>query len=116
MGCGSWLWWLMVAGCLGGLRFWCGGLWVLFWWLFGWFGLVDVWGSGFLGVGLDWCLAGFDGGGSDLDFWWGFRWLWVVIWRLWVSILSRWVGIGGGGVGWFNFGDWLVVMVLELWW
>ena len=116
MGCGSWLWWLMVAGCLGGFRFWCGGLWMLFWWLFGWFGLVDVWGSGSLGVGLDWCLAGFDGGGSGLDFWWGFRWLWVVIWRQWVSILSRWVGIWMGVVGWFNFGDWLVVMVLELWW
>ena len=42
VGCGSWLWWSMVVGCLGGFRCWYGGFWVLFWWLFGWFGLVDV--------------------------------------------------------------------------
>ena len=48
---------MVVARCLGGFRCWCGGFWVLFWWLFRWFGLVDVWGSGFLGVGLDRCLA-----------------------------------------------------------
>ena len=57
VGCGSWLWWSMVVGCLGGFRCWCGGFWVLFWWLFRWFGLVDVWGNGSLGVGLDRCLA-----------------------------------------------------------
>ena len=83
------VWVVWIGGCLGQ-------------WVFGcWFGLV---------------FGRIDGGGSGLDFWWGFRWLWVVIWRQWVSILSQWVGIWVGVVGWFNFGDWLVVMVLELWW
>ena len=71
-------------------------------WVFGcWFGLV---------------FGQIDRGGSSLDFWWGFGWLWVVIWRQWVSILGWWVGIWVGVIGWFNFGDWLVVVVPELWW
>ena len=79
VGCGAWLWWSVIAGCLGGFKCWCGGFWVLFWWLFRCFRLVDVWGNGSLGVGLDRCLA-------------------------------KSMGV----VGWFNFGDWLVVVVPEL--
>ena len=59
---------------------------------------MDVWGSGSLGVGLDWCLARSMGGGNSLEFWWGFGWPWVVA-----------VGFNFGSVGWdLGGGGWLV--------
>ena len=81
--------------CLGGLNWWMFrvvGFWVLVW--------IGVWPDRW-GVATVW---NFGGGLGGLGLW------------QWVSFLGRWAGFWVGVVGWFNFGRWLVVVVLELWW
>ena len=83
------------------------GLWVMGLGFGGWW-LLDVWVALDVGVVGFWCCFGGSLGSLDWRMF-GAVGLWVLVW---ISVWPDQLGV----VGWFNFGDWLVVVVPEHWW